>query len=122
VKKTILIAVLLLIAAGFVAAEGINLGSFPLGKWLDPNYDAVWEFTTDNIRILSTDGAVYYDFGDKTVRDFKVAVEAGKPVMSFSYDESRRSYKFTKPISNMDIILEIEAPWDPDYRVEMKKQ
>jgi len=122
VKKTILIAVLLLIAAGFVTAEGINLGSFPLGKWLDPNYDAVWEFTTDNIRILSTDGAVYYDFGDKTVRDFKVAVEAGKPVMSFSYDESRRSYKFTKPISNMDIILEIEAPWDPDYRVEMKKQ
>ncbi len=121
-KKIIILTSLLLIAAGFVAAEGINLGSFPLGTWLDPNYDAVWEFTTDNIRILSTDGMVYYDFGEKTVKDFKVAVEAGKPVMSFSCDESRRSYKFTKPISNMDIIMEIDAPWYPDYRVEMKKQ
>lgn len=121
-KRIIIIMSLLLIAVGFVAAEGINLGSFPLGKWLDPNYDAVWEFTTDNIRILSTDGEVYYDFGEKTVRDFKVAVEAGKPVMSFSCDESRRSYKFTKPISNMNIILEIDAPWQSDYRVEMKKQ
>ncbi|MGC9313179.1 MAG: hypothetical protein ACP5IA_10850 [Sediminispirochaetaceae bacterium] len=121
-KRIIIIMSLLLIAAGIVTAEGINLGSFPLGKWLDPNYDAVWEFTTENIRILSTDGEVYYDFGEKTVRDFKVAVEAGKPVMSFSCDESRRSYKFTKPISNMNIILEIDAPWQSDYMVEMKKQ
>jgi len=121
-KKLILVLAAITLFTGFAAAEGIELGSFPLGSWLDPNYDAVWEFSTQNIRILSPAGEVYYDFSEKTVRDFKVGVEMGKPVMTFSCDESRRDYKFTKPVTNMNIILEIDAPWKSDYMVEMKKQ
>jgi hypothetical protein len=93
-----------------------------VGKWLDPNYDAVWEFTSDNIRILSTDGEVYFDFSEQGVKDFSVGMESGTPVMSFESEAARRSYKFTKPVTNMNIILEIDAPWNRNYKVEMKKQ
>ena len=52
-KRIIVVLVLALAIAGLAAAEGINLGSFPLGTWLDANYSAIWEFSTGNIRILS---------------------------------------------------------------------
>ncbi len=63
--KRILFVVILMSAAVFSYSEGFDMGDFPLGKWLDPNWDALWEFHSDNIRILDTDGGVYYDFDGK---------------------------------------------------------
>lgn len=121
-KKLVLAVAILLCAAGPLFADGINLKNFPVGKWLDPNYDAVWEFTSNNIRILSPDGEVHFDFSEQGVKDFSVGMESGKPVMSFKSEAARRSYKITKPVTNMNIILEIDAPWNRNYKVEMKKQ
>lgn len=121
-KKTLMVLLLLSLLGAVAAADGINLGDFPLGKWMDPNYDAVWEFSSNNIRILSPSGEVYCDFSQKEIQDFKVGLEGGKPVITFSSEETRRSYKITKPLANMNVILEIDAPWNRDYKVEMKKQ
>jgi hypothetical protein len=121
-KKVLLFSVLILAAASTVFSADFNLGTFPLGKWYDPNYQAVWEFTSNNIRILGTDGSVYWDFADKTVKDFKVAVEGGAPVMTFSCPEAGRSYKFSKPLTNTNIIMNIVKESGIKYKVEMKKQ
>ncbi len=121
-KKTLLLIAVSVLLGGIAAAEDIDLGNFPLGEWLDPNYDAVWEFSSGNIRILSPGGEVHYEFSQTDLQDFKVQVQGGKPVLSFSCEDTRRSYSFTKPVTNMNIILEIDAPWDRDYKVEMKKQ
>ncbi|THB67037.1 MAG: hypothetical protein D6B26_02045 [Spirochaetaceae bacterium] len=121
-KKILIFSLLLALSASFVMADSINLGNFPLGKYLDDNYDAVWEFTTGNIRILSPAGAVLYDFNGKTIRDFKVGLEGSNPMITFSCDESERSYKFVKPLTKPDLEMSIQAPWDSDYSVTLIKQ
>ena len=121
-KKLFLVMVIVLFTGGMLSAEGINLKNFPVGEWLDTNYSAVWEFTSNNIRILSPEGKVHFDFSEQGVQDFSVSMEGGKPVMSFKSEAARRTYKFTKPVTNMNIILEIDAPWNRNYKVEMQKQ
>lgn len=121
-KKLVLVS-LLLVAAGFLFAQGIDVGDFPTGKWLDENYDAVWEFSVDNIRILDPEGGVYYDFSEATVEDFEVNAGTSGLVLSFSCVETGKSYKFTKPVSmGSEIVLEIDPPWNEDYKVEMPFQ
>jgi hypothetical protein len=112
----------MLALGGFLHAADIDLGNFPLGKWLDANYDAVWEFSSKNIRILSLDGSVVYDFSEKTVNDFKVSMDGGSPAVSFSCEESGKAYKFVKPLTNMDIEMKIDRAGLPRYSVDLKKQ
>ena len=120
-KKTIVLLVILL-AASALFADDIQLGTFPIGQWLDPNYDAVWDFSTNNIRILSPNGNVLYDFSTKTVQDFKVFLDGTQPGISFTCPEAERSYRFLKPLLNSDVILEIERSNLPRYSVTMQKQ
>jgi hypothetical protein len=82
--KKIFAVLIILLAATALSADPIHLGEFPLGQWLDANYDAVWDFTSNNIRILSTNGAVLYDFSDKTIQNFKAILEGTQPGMSFN--------------------------------------
>ena len=120
-KKLILVLVILL-AASALYADSIQLGNFPVGKWLDPNYDAVWDFSTNNIRILGTNGQVLWDFSTKTVQNFKVFLEGTQPGISFNCPEAGRSYRFLKPLTNTDVTMEIERSALPKYSVTMKKQ
>ena len=120
-KKAIVVLVILL-AASALFADNIQLGTFPIGQWLDPNYDAVWDFATNNIRILSPNGAVLYDFSGKTIQDFNVFVDGTQPGISFTCPEAGRSYRFLKPLLNSDVIMEIERSSFPKYSVTMKKQ
>ena len=118
-----LIAVLfILFAASMLFADPIELGNFPVGQWLDPNYDAVWDFSTNNIRILGTDGKVIYDFSTKTIQDFKVFVDGTQPGISFTCPEAGRSYRFLKPLTNSNVVMEIERNAKPKYTVNMNKQ
>lgn len=119
-KKALFLFLFFLLMGGFLAAE-INLGAFPLGTWLDDTYEAYWEFTTGNIRILDAAGNVYYDFGDKTLKDFKVGASGGAQ-LSFSCVETGKRYTFTKPLTNSSMKLEIEKPDKPLYSVDMAKQ
>lgn len=121
-KRIAVLLVLILACAGLAAAEGIALGSFPLGSWLDANYDAVWVFDTGNIVIKSPSGELVYDFGKATVEDFKIGAEAGGATLSFSCKETGKAYKFTKPLTSSDMILEIDPPWKVHYKVSMAKQ
>ena len=120
-KKVIAVLVILLVSSALFA-DTIQLGTFPVGKWLDPNYDAVWDFSTNNIRILGLKGEVLYDFAGKTIQNFKVFLDGTQPGISFSCPESARSYRFLKPLTNSDVVMEIERISLPKYTVNMKKQ
>ena len=120
--KKLIVVLIFLLAASALFADPIQLGNFPVGKWLDPNYDAVWDFTSGNIRILSPSGAVLYDFSTKTVNNFKVFLEGTQPGISFTCPEAGRSYRFLKPLTNTDVVLEIERSGQAKYSVNMKKQ
>ena len=120
-KKTIVILVMLL-AATALFADPINLGNFPVGKWLDSKYNAVWDFSSGNIRILDKSGAVLYDFSKKTVQNFKVFLDGTSPGITFSCTEAGRTYKFTKPLTGSDVIMQIDRAGLPAYKVTMPKQ
>jgi hypothetical protein len=120
--KKMLVVLIVLLATASLPADPIQLGNFPLGQWLDANYGAVWDFTSGNIRILSKDGKVLYDFSEKTIQDFKVIMEDAQPGISFTCPEAGRSYKFLKPLLSSDLVMEIERRSLPRYIVTMKKQ
>ena len=120
-KKLIVVLVVLFVAVS-LSADPINLGNFPIGQWLDANYDAIWDFSSGNIRILGLDGKVLYDFSTKTIQNFQVFVEGSQPGISFTCPEAGRSYRFLKPLTNTDVVMEIERTGLPKYTVTMKKQ
>jgi hypothetical protein len=120
-KKLIVVLVVFFTAVS-LSADPIELGSFPIGSWLDANYDAVWEFSSNNIRILSTSGAVLYDFSTKTIQNFRVFVDGTQPGISFTCPEAGRSYRFVKPLTNTDVIMEIERIDEPKYTVTMTRR
>jgi hypothetical protein len=121
-KRILLLLILAFAVSGLVMAEGIDLGTFPLGSWKDANYNAIWEFSSGNVRILSPAGEVYYDFGKATVEGLKVSLENGMATLSFSCKETGKAYKFTKPLTDSGLILEIDRPAKPHYKVSMPKQ
>jgi len=120
--KKILVILIILMTAGALSADPIHLGNFPLGQWLDANYNAVWDFTSNNIRILSLNGAVLYDFSTKTIQNFNVFMEGTQPAFSFTCPEAGRSYKFIKPVFSDDLNMQINRHSRPEYLVTMKKQ
>ena len=109
-------------AVSALYANPIQLGSFPIGKWLDHNYNAVWDFSSNNIRILSPDGRVLYDFSSRTIEDFRVFLDGLHPGISFSCPEAGRAYRFVTTIPNSDLTMEIERSNSPKYTVTMRKQ
>jgi hypothetical protein len=121
-KKIIVCLFVLCVAVSLYAADPIQLGNFPVGQWRDPNYSAVWDFSSNNIRILSTDGRVLYDFSGKTILNFRVFLNGIQPGISFSCPESGRSYRFVKTLTDTDLLMEIERSTHPLYSVTMKKR
>ncbi|MDR1894535.1 MAG: hypothetical protein LBQ61_07620 [Spirochaetales bacterium] len=120
--KKVLILLVMILAVSSVFGADIQLGQFPLGSWLDSNYNAVWEFTTNNIRILAPGGAVLYDFSTKTLENFRVFLDGTQPGISFSCVESGRSYRFLKPLTNTDVTLQIDRTARDRYTVSLKRQ
>jgi len=120
--RKIFVVLVILLAAASLSADPIQLGDFPVGQWLDANYNAVWDFTSNNIRILSTNGTVLYDFSSKTIQDFKVILEGTQPGISFTCPDSGRSYKFLKPLLGSDLNMQIKRTSRPDYSVILKKK
>ena len=117
-KKLIAVAIVLLVALS-VSADPINLGTFPIGQWFDRNYDAVWDFASDNIRILDTEGAVLWNFAGKTINNFNFFLDGSTPGISFSCSEAGRSYRFLKPLNTTTVVMEITRPSLPLYTVDM---
>jgi len=120
--KKLIVVLVFLFAATALFGQSIQVPDVMIGKWLDHNYDAVWDFSTTNIRILSTSGEVIFDFRGRTIKNFAPLLENGVPGVTFSCDESARTYRFLKPVLNTDLILEIDRTNLPRYNVTMKKQ
>lgn len=70
-KKICLVLAVFFLMSSFVFSESIDLGKFPKGKWLDKNWNAIWEFGADNIRLLDTNGSEIFNFKDK-ISNFKL--------------------------------------------------
>ena len=120
--KKLIIVLVLLLAATALFGQAINIGSFPPGKWLDAKYDAVWEFSATNIRILdSKTGDVAWDFAGKTIKDFRVFLDGRNPGISFSCSDAGRSYSF-KTGTGTDLVMVIKRDGLDDYTVTMKQQ
>ena len=119
-KKFLLLSLMILAAGVLVYAQNVDTSSLPKGKWVDHNYDAVWELSSDNIRILDTAGKVLYDFRDKN-GDFKIEPDMTGVSFSFTCKDAGRKYKFTKGMTDLDLTMEILRDWRPDlYTVKMK--
>ncbi len=118
-KKILIISMVLIAVSVGAFAQGIELGEFPLGKWVDENYDAYWEFSSNNIRILDADGGVYYDFRGKTITNFKVSVALDGITLKFSCAESGRDYEFLKPPTNLDLEMTIDTEWGENYKTDL---
>ncbi len=119
-KKILICLVLISLGLGALSAQELNLGSFPLGEWLDDNYDAYWVFESDNISIKQ-DGAVVYDFKG-LVSDFKVNPGMGEITISFRCDDAGRTYEFVNKIGTTDITMMFDKDNGLDYEVVMKRQ
>ena len=119
--KKLIVVLVLLLAAAAISAQSINLGTFPVGQWLDHNYNVVWDFSSNNIRVLNTEGEVLYDFSSK-ISDFKITMSGVQPALSFTGTESGRSYLIIAAVPSSDLTLEMSKSDQPKYSVKMKKQ
>jgi len=122
--KKLIIVLVLLFAAAALFGQSIKIGAFPAGKWLDANYDAIWEFSANGIRILdSKTGDVAWDFAGKTIQGFDVNLEGRQIGIKFTCPDAGRSYSFKTPSNGEgDIVMDIERDGLPKYTVTMKKQ
>lgn len=104
-----------------IAAAGEQ---FPKGTWIDPNWDAAWEFGVNNTIILkdAKTGEVIYNFAKSKRSNFKVNLTNDGLVITFRCDETQRTYKFTKSVTlSSDIKMEIDADFlNEHYTVNMK--
>ena len=119
--KKLIVVLVLLLAAATIFAQSINLGTFPVGQWLDHNYNVVWEISSDNVRVLSTEGDLLYDFNNK-ISDFKITMSGAQPALSFTGTEAGRTYLIIAAAPSTDLTLEIGKKEQPKYSVKMKKQ
>ena len=122
-KKIVLVMLILVVASSFTFAGSFNLGDFPIGKWLDSNWNALWEFSSGNIRIInSTNGDLFYDFDGKTIENFSVKPSLKGIVLSFYCKETGKKYTFTKPATNLNLNMEINTDSGINYKVELPFQ
>lgn len=120
-KKTFMLAFFALAVAA-LSAQSIELGDFPIGKWIDNNYGAIWEFESNSIRIVDESGNVYYDFEGKTIVDFKIAPSTSGLELSFRCEETGKNYKFVKGLTNLNLDMVIDTDSGIHYEVELPKR
>jgi hypothetical protein len=121
-KKALVVLVLALAMAGVAAAQDFDIGSFPIGSWLDKNYDAVWDFSSFNITILDKNGYLVWDFGEKGIMNLGVSADETGVTLSFfcpDAGDSGKTYTITKGILGDNLTLRIERAEYGPYEVEL---
>lgn len=124
-KKILLLAVLLLVAAGFTFAQTnpfnmVDLNAYD-GKWIDERAKAVWEFGMKSMRILYMDGSEAFNFGEVTIEGLWVDPEAKQGVLiKFEWAEGGWKYEISKKYSDNFINLKINKPSGYIYEVTLR--
>ncbi len=119
-KKIVFILLILILVSSFSWAGSFNLGDFPIGKWLDSRWNALWEFKSDNIRILNSEtGDLFYDFDGKTIENFSVKPSLKGIVLSFYCRETGKRYTFTKGATNLNLDMLINTDTGNTYEVNL---
>lgn len=122
-KKIVLVLLILIVASSFSWAGSFNLGDFPIGKWLDSRWNALWEFKSDNIRILdSGTGDLVYDFDGKSIEKFSVKPSLKGIVLSFYCKETGKMYTFTKGVTSLNLDMLINTDSGNNYEVNLPFQ
>ena len=119
--KKIALVLVMVFAVSALFASPLVLGNFPSGRWMDRNYDAIWEFSPTNIRITSPDGHVYFDFSNKTINDFRFYLDGDSPAVTFSCPEAGRTYKFVIQRPENDLLMEFDRVNYGKYEVKMRR-
>ena len=119
-KKIAMVLVMVFVAASLFAAP-LPLGEFPSGRWLDKNYDAIWEFSSHNIRILGLDGRVHWDFSTKTVENLRQFLDGDNPTITFSCPEAERSYRLSVVRPENHMSMEFDKKNFGEYRIMMPR-
>ncbi len=118
-KRLIILIATVLMMAG-LSAQSIDLGKFPKGSWVDRNWNAVWEFGANSIKLYDTAGSLLFDFDGK-IENFKVDVGVSNAKISFSCKETQRSYLFTKGLADLNLDMKIDPEWTTtDYSVTLE--
>ena len=96
---------------------------FPKGTWIDSKWDALWVFGVNNTITLkdAKTGEVIYNFTPITRKNFKIDVSENGLVISFRCEDTKRTYKFTKPVTlDTSITMDIDYDLEPNhYTVNM---
>lgn len=119
-KKRVFLALTLILAATAVYSVDLNIGRFSRGQWLDANFDAVWDFSSEGVKILKLDGSLYYDFNGKSINEFSVMPEDNGLAMTFRCLDTGKTYKFIKPINEPEIKLIIDKKNGTHYETIME--
>ncbi len=118
-KKSVLVCVLCVWGA-IAFSQNIDLGKFPKGTWVDNNWNAVWEFGANSIKLYDTAGMLLYDFDGK-IENLKIDVNLTNASVTFYCKETRRLYQFSKSLKDLNLDMKINPDWsDTDYSVALE--
>ena len=120
--KKLVFVLILLFAATALFAQSVDLEKFPKGRWLDANWDAIWEISATGIKLTTTDGTFTYTFNNGNMQGFKFTMSGIQPAVTFSCADTERTYLFRAALPATDVVMEIERSGKPKYSVTMKKQ
>jgi len=119
-KKLVLVLVLLLASAALFA-QTVDLSALPTGRWLDHNFDAIWEFGASGIKLSTpTDGDIFtFTTGNiQNLRAVRSGVSAG---IGFSCNATGRTYSFIPNLADGSMTMSIERDGLPNYQVVMQR-
>lgn len=121
-KKMILVLVLLFAAAALYAQD---FSSLPSGSWNDnnsPKWNGTWTFSASGITIKDNDGGGSVTFTTRNVKDIKAARIGSSAGISFSSDDTGKTYRFAPNLTDGTMTIQITKDDGETYEKKMTKQ
>jgi len=118
-KKLIFVLVLLFAATGLFAQD---FSALPTGRWLDHNFDAIWEFSANGIKLSTAADGDIFTFTTRNIQNLRPSRSGTLAGIAFSCEATGRSYTFLINVTNNVMTMNIEREGRPNYQVQMQKQ
>ncbi|MCL2252638.1 MAG: hypothetical protein FWC12_12100 [Treponema sp.] len=118
-KKLIIVLVLLFAATALFAQD---FSALPSGRWLDHNFNAIWEFSAAGIKLSTAADGDIFTFTTRNIQNLRPARSGTQAGISFACEATGRSYTFVINITNNVMTMTIQRDGLPEYQVQMQKQ